>query len=93
MEQKFYSLLRFMILGLAAAGHHYALTPPSSTSPEEKDIMDGFQVEKEGEEANGGKGDDFAKENSDVLHENVPWFRIGMKLCNWSRVCRFSDFS
>jgi len=87
MDEKYASLLRFVILGVAAAAHNYAVTPPSS---EESYLMDsGRLVEGQGVATvirKGRGGEIEEKPSEDVLHEkSITLLQLGLRLCNLSR--------
>lgn len=91
MDEKYASLLRFVILGVAAAAHHYAVTPPTSSSVEESYVM-GSEGLVEGQDLDTvsweGKREDIGgKPSKGVLHEkSITLLQLGLKLCSWSRV-------
>lgn len=91
MDEKYASLLRFVILGVAAAAHHYAVTPPTSSSVEESYVM-GSKGLVEGQDLEtvsweGKRGDIGGKPSEGVLHErSITLLQLGLKLCSWSRV-------
>lgn len=97
MDEKYASLLRFVILGVAAAAHHYAVTPPTSSSVEESYVM-GSEGLVEGQDLDtvsweGKRGDIGGKASEGVLHEkSITLLQLGLKLCSWSRVSLPSYF-
>lgn len=88
MDEKYASLLRFVILGVAAGAHNYAVTPPSSEESylmDSEGLVEGQGVATVDREGKGGEVEE--KPSEGVLHEkSITLLQLGLRLCKLSRV-------